>query len=304
MCRFDDARLDEISGLARSQVDPEVLWTFDDSGGGPYLYAVSATTCHTLARVRLDAPARDYEAIASGVDADGRPTLWLGDVGDNNSTWPYARVLQVREPQKPRDGRTLPARELRVDYPDRAHDAEALLADPAAPRLWIVTKSLLQGTIFSLPGLVESGRSRGREIGQVGGLVTDGAVSPDGSRTVLRDYVWAWVYSGSPSRATFAATPVRVSLPLQPQGEAVAWGADGRTLLIASESDDRLLEVDLPREAWTQTALDAQESSSPSPEPQPAAVDRSSPWPVVGVGVVLGLAAVAVFVFGARRLRR
>lgn len=311
VCRFDDARLDEISALAWSQVDPNRLWLLNDSGGGPYLYAVDATTCATLARVRLDGPARDYESLASGRDAQGRPTLWVGDTGDNVGAWPYVRVLQVQEPPRVREGQRLAVRELRVTYPERPRDAETLLALPSEPRLWVVSKSLLTGTVFALPGLVESGSARGRPVAELGGLLTDGAVSADGSRTVLRDYVWAWVYPGAPSRGTFAAEPVRVSLPNQPQGETVAWGVDGRSLLVASERDDRLLRVELPLAAWTQTALDAYHSASPAPSvtgstPEPGAPGDdggTSPWAVVG-GALLVVVAVAAFVLGARHLRR
>ena len=101
VCRFDDARLDEISGMAWSLRHPGVLWLLKDSGGGPYLYAVDATDCRTRARVRLEgATARDYEAIATGRDAAGRATIWVGDTGDNRSSWPSVRVFAV-----PRAGR-------------------------------------------------------------------------------------------------------------------------------------------------------------------------------------------------------
>ena len=73
VCRFDDPRLDEISGMAWSLRHPGVLWLLEDSGGGPYLYAVDAADCRTLARVRLSgATARDYESIATGPDRAGR----------------------------------------------------------------------------------------------------------------------------------------------------------------------------------------------------------------------------------------
>jgi hypothetical protein len=70
-------------------------------------------------------------------------------------------------------------------------------------------------------------------------MITDGAVSPDGSRFVLRDYVDAYVYSGLPP----GRDPRTVYLPFQPQGEAITWTSDGSALLVASERDNRLLRV-------------------------------------------------------------
>jgi len=59
---------------------------------------------------------------------------------------------------------------------------------------------------------------------------------------VLRDYLDVAVFEGLPPgtrSSTFA-------LPFQPQGEAITWTPDGRSLLVASERDDRLLRVALP----------------------------------------------------------
>ena len=77
-------------------------------------------------------------------------------------------------------------------------------------------------------------------VRRVGAFVTDGSVSPDGRRFVLRDYVDALVYPGMPP----GGRPTRVYLPLQVQGEAITWTPDGRYLLVAGERDDRLLRVD------------------------------------------------------------
>ena len=73
--------------------------------------------------------------------------------------------------------------------------------------------------------------------------MTDGSVSPDGTRFALRDYVDAEVFDGLPP----GADAQTVYLPLQLQGEAMTWTQDGAALLVASERDDRLLRVDGPR---------------------------------------------------------
>ena len=72
--------------------------------------------------------------------------------------------------------------------------------------------------------------------------MTDGSVSPDGTRFALRDYVDAEVFDGLPP----GADAQTVYLPLQLQGEAMTWTQDGAALLVASERDDRLLRVAVP----------------------------------------------------------
>ena len=126
VCRFTDDRLDEISGMTLSLRHPGVLGEHNDSSGGPYIYAVSATTCETLARVRIDGiEARDIEAIASGRDAKGRPVLWVADIGDNLDSWPEVRLHRVREPKVIRST-TLTARTYRVIVSPTRRRAPAL----------------------------------------------------------------------------------------------------------------------------------------------------------------------------------
>lgn len=242
VCRFTDHRLTEISGMAPSIVHPGVLYVHNDSSGGPSVYAVSASTCRVLARITVQgAAARDFEAIASGRDRKGRPVLWIGDIGDNLDSWDAVEILRIPEPQRLVD-QALRPRRYRFTYRDRPHNAETLLADPAGPRLWVVTKQLARGSLYALPDpLRRSGTNSAQRVQSEGGITTDGAVSPDGTRYVLRDYFDAVVYQGLPPGREVS----RVYLPAQPQGEAIAWSSDGRSLLIASERDDRLLRVAL-----------------------------------------------------------
>lgn len=240
VCRFSDDRFTEISGMTYSQRHAGVLYVHNDSSGGPFIYAVDSRTCRTLATLRIDGiEARDLEAIGSGRDQRGRPILWLGDIGDNRDSWPEVRLHRVREPARLSD-RTLKAVTFRFTYPDRPHNAEALLTDPKSSRVWVVTKQLARGRVYALPDpLVRDRVNVARPVGQAGGLITDGAVSPDGARFALRDYVDAEVFTGLPP----GASPQRVYLPIQFQGEAITWTSDGRALLVASERDDRLIRV-------------------------------------------------------------
>lgn len=241
VCRFAK-NLNEISGITASLQHPGVVWMHNDSSGGPRIYAVSSTTCATLATITIrGARARDYEAIAAGRDAKGRPVLWLGDIGDNLDSWSSVEVLRIREPKVLRNA-TVSAKAFRFTYPDRPHNAETLLADPLRPRLWVVTKQLAHGSLYEIP-LQTSGVAVARKVRTESSLVTDGSVAPDGSKYVLRDYFDAFIYTGMPAGKQAA----RIMLPGQAQGEAISWTQDGQALLIASEKDRRLIRVSSPR---------------------------------------------------------
>lgn len=243
VCRFSDARLTEISGMAPSLRHPGILWLHNDSSGGARLYAVSASSCKTVATLTIrGAKARDYEAVATGRDAKGRPVIWLGDIGDNQDSWKNVEVLRIREP-KTLSNATVSAKTYRFTYPDRPHNAEALMAGPNSPRLWVITKQLAHGSLYALPTPLSASRTNiARRLRTEGGLVTDAAVSPNGRLYVVRDYFDAYVYRGLPPGTELT----RIALPGQVQGEAICWAPDGRSLLIASERDTRLLRVALP----------------------------------------------------------
>ncbi len=246
-CTFDTDELGEVSGLALSQRHTGVAWMTNDSGGGPFLYAVDTTTCRIRATLRLlDTPARDHEALAVGTDAQGRDVVWIGDIGDNQGVWPYARIHKVIEPARLRD-EAVPVTTYRFTYPEGPINAEAMLADPHQERLWVITKEAGQAGIYELPSPMSDSRKpmEATKVGTARALVTDAAMSPDGQRYVVRDYLSGEVFTGSPPGAAEA----RFRLPLQLQGEAVTWTADGRDLLVASEGSGDLIEVSVPESA-------------------------------------------------------
>jgi len=244
-CRFSDSRFTEISGMTYSQRHADVLYLHNDSSGGPLVFAVDARTCRTLATLTISGiEARDLEAIGSGRDARGRPVLWVADIGDNRDSWPEVRLHRVREPRRLVD-QTLRATTYRFTYPDRPHNAEAIMTDPASERVWVVTKQSARGRLYELPALRRDRVVVARPVEDAGAFVTDASISPDGTRFVIRDYVDAEVRTGLPP----GSDPRTVYLPIQLQGEAVTWTPDGAALLVASERDARLLRVEVPRSA-------------------------------------------------------
>ena len=241
VCRFDSS-FTEVSGLAASTQHPGILWLHEDSGGGPRLYAINSVTCKTVASLRIKgARARDFEAIAMGKMPDGSPAIWLGDIGDNLDSWPYVEMLRIREPLVLSSG-DVRAKTLRFTYSDQPHNAEALLA--YGSRLWVVTKQLARGGLYRLPQPLSAKKVNvATRVRTETGLVTDGAISPDGSRYILRDYFDAQLFTGLPP-----GSPGQViELPAQVQGEAITFSADGSALFVASENDRRLFRMNLAR---------------------------------------------------------
>ncbi|HEV2917868.1 MAG TPA: hypothetical protein VG673_01285, partial [Actinomycetota bacterium] len=211
--RLEDPRIQESSGLALSRRHPAVLWTHNDSGGGPQLYAVGPDG-RTLATLTLaGVEARDWEAMAAGRDDRGRPALFVGDIGDNQDLWPEVAVYRVAEPTRLRDA-TVPAVRYRLRYADGPRNAEALLVDPRSNRLYVATKSSDGGGLYRAPARLRTDQVNVlHRVARVPPVVTDGSFAPDGRSFVLRDYQSAYVYTTPGHRA-----------------ELYAVGPDGRTL--------------------------------------------------------------------------
>lgn len=289
VCRMSDKRLTEISGLAFSPTHEGIVWTHNDSGGGPKLYALDAQTCETVAVLKLrGVPAQDIEAIAAGVNVLGERVLWVADIGDNTAARRAVWVYEVREPRKLRST-TVDVTRYPLKY-STPQDAEALMADPKVDQLWIVSKGLIGGSIFAVPRPMWPGQATSvRKVGEESGFVTDAAMAPDGTRYAVRDYAEVRIYRGKPPGELVTT----LDLPDQVQGEAVTWTPDGQALIVASESDDRLLRVDLPPEAQTDTAAaDTSEAAEPTESPRTSPVNGAVlPADRMGTLAVVALAA-------------
>jgi hypothetical protein len=286
----------ESSGLAVSQLHDGVLWSHPDGGDVAEVMAVDGRG-RTVATVRLrGVDPYDPEALAPGRTAGGRPALFLGDIGDNRARRADISVFRFIEPRRLVD-QTVARTWWKFTYPNGPQDAEALLVDPRDGRIWIATKDVFGGGLYRAPQRLRTDRVNTLErVGDVPGLVTDGAFLPDG-RFVLRTYTTAYLYD-EPNRLS-----ARSALPDQPQGESLA--VDGDRLLVGSEGrKSAVYSVPLPGDDPSQEASGSASASASAPAAEPgnrARSDDGVSWPAVGLSL-LGAAVVAAAV--ARLLRR
>jgi hypothetical protein len=288
--RLQDPRIHESSGLALSRRHQGVLWTHNDSGDAPRLYAVGAEgrTVATLTLAGVDA--RDWEALAAGRDDRGRPALFVGDIGDNNGVWPDVSVYRVPEPARLLDV-TVPAVRYRLRYPDGSHDAEALLVDPRSNRVYVATKDVAGGGLYRAPAPLRPDRVNTlRRVARVPPVITDGAFTPNGRGLVLRDYQAAYVYRTPGRRAG------SFELPLQFQGESLTFTADGRSVLAGSEGpESEVWRVPIPTTALARiTPTTRPAPAAPAPAPPTGRRGGATPFLVAGAAALALVAVVAV----------
>lgn len=235
-CTYDLEALPELSGLAPSQRHPGVLWAINDSGNAPVLYALDTKDCRIRGQHTLSSPNTDWEALASGRNADGEPVLWVGDSGDNLRSRRSVRVLEVPEPAL---GITSgAARSHRFTYPGGPRDAEALMAEKDGSHLCVIAKSAT-GPLYRIP--VRASKVRARKLATTVPFATDAALSRQGY--AIRDYATITRYRTPIPGARLG----RSNPPLLRQSEAVAFSRSGAWLYTASEGDSRLLRAPVKR---------------------------------------------------------
>lgn len=272
VARLADTRINESSGLAIGRRNPGIFWTLNDSGGGPFVFAFDDKG-GTRARLEIAGAANfDWEDIASGPDAQGKASLFLGDIGDNLFIRPEIQVYQIEEPAlgSAAESEEVQIKEfkmLRATYPDGRHNAESLLCHPQTGRLFIITKTndgqcgvyafpaVLRTDVimklesvagFQIPAVARPGK---RPIDNC--MSTGACFSPDGTHIAVSTYssLYQWTLGPAQTLAdAFAQKPLRIVQPLLQQNEAVCYSADGRSLWITSErAGAPLWRIDLKR---------------------------------------------------------
>jgi hypothetical protein len=248
VCQVRDDRLTELSGLAATGSGYVVVNDGSDLAGHRKIFYLNAK-CAVVRTFSYPSRPRDTEDL--GIARDG--TLWVADIGDNDAERSTVGLWRLAP------GAKAPVL-YRLSYPDGAHDAEALLLAPSGKPI-IVTKSVAAGGVYVPAGPLTAGRTTPlRREGDValpmtttsnpfsfaGRLViTGGAVSPDGRFAVLRTYADAFEFDVSGGDVVAAVTTGRarpVAMPDEPQGESVAYTADGTALLTVSEGSDPVIQ--------------------------------------------------------------
>lgn len=251
--KIDDSALQEISGLTPSRTGNGLWWVHNDSGDQPRIYAINSSG-KLLGRYTVTgARNRDWEDMAGFTAGNGKPMLYLADIGDNQRKRDDLTLYRIKEPDLSkgvRDGKTEPAVPLPFRYPDGHHDAEALFVDPQNGRPYIVTKTFSPPCgiyRFPLPlrpnvkvTLEKVEKTEGAAVDRITGLmlVTGAATSPDGNHVVVRNYLTAYEMArtrGGAFETIFKSEPKEVPLALDRQGEAISYTRDGKSIVTTSE---------------------------------------------------------------------
>lgn len=257
---FRSTRLQESSGIAVSRIHRGVLWSHNDSGDGPYIYATDLSGADRGALRVPGAGAVDWEDMALGpCPTRGAATcLYIGDTGDNLETREWVTVYAVPEPQPPvsradTQRTTAAPAVLRLRYPDGPHDVEAIYVSPRDTALYLVSKGR-SGPIrlyrvapraWQAGAVVTATRVQDLNIVPdpgAGRWVTGAAIRPDGRLVAIRTETEIYFFTPGVRGRLAPSAPPRAPCDiagLQYQGEAIDF-LDHATLVVTSEATGKL----------------------------------------------------------------
>ena len=238
--------LNEISGLAASRKNSNVLWTHNDSGDENRVFAIGANGKHLGTFLIEGAKARDWEDIAVGPGPiKGRQYLYIGDIGDNRSQFDIKHIYRVMEPevncnQPPIDATLTGVEAIAFQYPDGIRDAETLMVDPLTKDIYIVSKRETNVRVYRAPYPQSTTQTITLEYVATLNLnnVVGGDISPTGNEVIIKTYSTIYYWRKPPDEKfwkIFEKDPMSVPYIPEPQGEAVCWSADGLGYYTVSE---------------------------------------------------------------------
>lgn len=245
----------EASGMAASRTDPGVLWSHNDSRGGPILHAFTLEGTDLGAYAVDGAFALDWEDMAAGPDANGEGRyLYVGDTGDNFGIRD-GDVAIWRVPDLPpteMDGTFPDALGFSLRMPDGPYDSEAMFIDPVEPALYLVTKSRSEAFVFKGP-MTQAPEPQRMDL--VATLFLDAEVSgadisSDGSIIAFRGYRDVWMWSRAPGQSVadaLSGEPCDAPSPDERQGESIALLPDLSYVTVSEGSNAAINYVEFSR---------------------------------------------------------
>jgi hypothetical protein len=245
----------ESSGLASSPCQENVLWTHNDSGDDAYIFAMTPNGKHLGTWRVTNARNDDWEDMAAYKDPDGNCYLYIGDIGNNKADRALQKIYRIKEPAIPADGANSDKKNPLISeaatvslfkYPDSPHNAETMMVHQQSGDVYVLTKRVDgPSLVFKIrPVFGSTEVVMAQKVGEVSvpavpnGLLTGGAISPDGKSVIVCDYSAGYelrLGEAVDFDQIWMQKPVPVDLGDRKQGETVTFSRDGRSVIATSE---------------------------------------------------------------------
>lgn len=266
--RLQSKKIDEASGLARSQRRDDMFWVVNDDGDAE-IHAIDGRGAK-LGNVNLSKSRNnDWEDLAS-FTFEGKPYLLIASVGDNNRERKDVTLYVAREPD-PDEKKTKVDWRIDFSYPGGPKDAEAVAVDVENERVLILTKREIPAALYEVPLRPDSKKTqKAKRLGTVATLPqpsrrdvefapgTDNwywqptamDLSPNGKLLAVLTYGGVYLYRRTADESWIDALqrpPLVLGTTRNREAESIAFNSDGSALFITFEGRNApLIRATLP----------------------------------------------------------
>ena len=258
---LENPKINEASGLASSRLYPGLLWTINDGGDDPLLYAVGIDGADLGTYRVAGAKNFDWEALASFRWQD-TAYLLIADVGDNWEQRQTVTIYVVKEPAITAtgidNGKSVKiAWQIRFTYEDGPLDCEAVAVDTARQRVFLLSKRRLTPVLYelALQPIDQDTIAIAHRLTTVPHFnwATGMDLTPDGLSAVVLTYNNGYLFKRRQNEDwsnAFKRKPQRLRFNRLYQQEAVSFGFYGKSVFVTSERIPApLVRIDLETEA-------------------------------------------------------
>lgn len=230
--------LSELSGLVASRINPGLFWAHNDSGDSARVFLIDPNSGLIKLEVKLDGvEVYDCEDITIRTLANEHH-LVLGDIGDNRGIRNNLALYQFKEPklgtEKSISLKNAVIQKMGIAYEEGQRDAETLMSTPEG-KLIIITKREAVNYLYQFDFETDKTRTLTASARIPIEDITAGDIHDDGAivlRTYAQIYYWPNSHQKSIAKTLSTVSAERVLTAPEPQGEALAWGADSSLLSI------------------------------------------------------------------------
>ncbi len=244
-----DDKVNESSGLIFWQGK---IWTHNDSGGEPDLYAIDTATGKIIQTITLvNGQNTDWEDITQD-----EANIYVGDVGNNRGNRKNLRIYKIPKNQIPSTGNAALAdfETIYFSYSDQesfekkfnGHNFDCEAITTLGDSIFLFTKNWAdqRTKVYALPkaaGVYELAPVKSFDAG---GLITGSAISPANDQLVLLGYVdfesFMWLFWDFDGSDFFGGNKLRVNFPemIFVQTEGICFAGDNQVLISCEESSE------------------------------------------------------------------
>jgi hypothetical protein len=253
--KITDRDLGEVSGIAVSRINKDVLWVINDSGNSASVYAINPEGKLLCTLDIQGVSNNDWEDIAS-FEYEGKPYILIADVGDNFAKRSKCFLHFIEEPDINTTVTSIsvkPSWSITYTYEDGPRDCESVAVDTVNGKILLLSKRDVPPVLYELPLAKEknavakklikikplpSATDQIMDFSITSNMTTAMDISSDGLSAVVLTYGNAFYYQKKPSKEwsdVFTDPPKVIVVPRMRQAESICFSRDGSSIYLTSE---------------------------------------------------------------------